>query len=306
MIRIFSDSIPFFKKEYGYPNFVEKDEICKEYVSAKELVSSLEKGDVALFESASNLGDDEFSIIASIRHIYGVGAYLLVALNPNMSCAVMKKDSYIFGASVDKDEEMVSFKDSETYNYKIELLEDKMMVIKPFISATLSYIQDKKEKKLPSNFEQAYWRYQTGASTMSEVCKSIDGTDFYGMCRTYENSVGYFVELYRRAPFILLISKKGFKDYEQLLSLLQSANDVGLVNGILKSIQKTYNVGRIDMWRLLRSFYDSRFYYNYLKKNPEFSETKVGRNLDIAMKEMQNNPNYFMQPSTDITFFDKK
>lgn len=306
MIRIFSDSIPFFKKEYGYPNFVEKDEICKEYVSAKELVSSLEKGDVALFESASNLGDDEFSIIASIRHIYGVGAYLLVALNPNMSCAVMKKDSYIFGASVDKDEEMVSFKDSETYNYKIELLEDKMMVIKPFVSATLSYIQDKKEKKLPSNFEQAYWRYQTGASTMSEVCKSIDGTDFYGMCRTYENSVGYFVELYRRAPFILLISKKGFKDYEQLLSLLQSANDVGLVNGILKSIQKTYNVGRIDMWRLLRSFYDSRFYYNYLKKNPEFAETKVGRHLDIAMKEMQNNPNYFMQPSTDITFFDKR
>lgn len=306
MIKIFSDSIPFFKKEYGYPNFVEKDEICKEYVSAKELVSSLEKGDVALFESASNLGDDEFSIIASIRHIYGVGAYLFVALNPNMSCAVMKKDSYIFGASVDKDEEMVSFKDSETYNYKIELLEDKMMVIKPFVSATLSYIQDKKEKKLPSNFEQAYWRYQTGASTMSEVCKSIDGTDFYGMCRTYENSVGYFVELYRRAPFILLISKKGFKDYEQLLSLLQSANDVGLVNGILKSIQKTYNVGRIDMWRLLRSFYDSRFYYNYLKKNPEFAETKVGRHLDIAMKEMQNNPNYFMQPSTDVVFFDKK
>lgn len=305
MIRIFSDSIPFFKKEYGYPNFVGKEDICKEYVSAKELVSSLEKGDVALFESASDLGDNEFSIIASIRHIYGVGAYLLVALNPNMSCAVMEKSSYALGVSIDNDEEVVSFKDNETYNYKIKLLEDRLAVIKPFVSATLSYIQDKKEKKLPSNFEEAYWRYQTGASTMAEVCKSIDGTDFYGMCRTYENTVDYFVELKKRAPFILLISKKGFKDYEQLLSLLQSASDVGLVNGILKSIQKTYNVGRIDMWRLLRSFYDSRFYYNYLKKNPEFAETKIGKHLDTAMKEMQNNPNYFMQPETDVARFFK-
>jgi hypothetical protein len=76
-----------------------------------------------------------------------------------------------------------------------------------------------------------------------------------------------------------------------------------LVNKTLERIQKHYDIGKIDLWRILHTVTLSEEYQELLKRDVEFSKSQIAYDLERKIKEMLGNPALFLKSQNNTAIF---
>ena len=80
-----------------------------------------------------------------------------------------------------------------------------------------------------------------------------------------------------------------------MIEIITPFTDKGLTYEALSTLENELQLSWTDLWRSLLAMKKSRFYFYYLKNNPELKKKPLYIDINNALKVLNKNPNVFIQ-----------
>jgi hypothetical protein len=268
--RIHQNAVDLLLNEYAIPSF------CIHSNSA-EMVGRADGETIIVISSLSDLGEGE-TVLMALRYIFEQSAHLLVLDNKDISTAKIEKVN----------------------EFRNDIVPNKAAFknIKTTADNLLNYVKDELSYyELPKNYPDYYWQYELGEVKLSDAYDSLGLSKpyFYKLCELYEKTIHFYRRQWQTSVEIIQTPKKRVMDYEKMIEIITPFTDKGLTYEALSTLENELQLSWTDLWRSLLAMKKSRFYFYYLKNNPELKKKPLYIDINNALKVLNKNPNVFIQ-----------
>jgi hypothetical protein len=268
MIKIFTDALSYFKKEYRYPD---DTVIYEQYTNIDEMIASLTPNDVALFDISNRLGESSQEVSLSIARIYNSGAHLLIDMDPLLSSVKMK---------------IIGYASDNTVIFDLQLDESVRNTLAPFAWLTVQPFEPR-EQDLIVRDDKWYWDFVLGKTSYASAQAALNSVTYkFGIpdislahgCKLYEKSSQYFKRLCSESRNLIITPRKNV-NYDYLEELLLNYKNSGVTFDMFTELQMFYKTGVIDTWRLIYGYVSNAHEQDIIAKYPSMADSHIISNL---------------------------
>ena len=268
--RFHKNAVNSIMDKYKIPTF------CIHSIS-NEMVGRAWNDTIIVVSSLSDLGEGH-QVLLALRHIFENNAYIFILDNENLSTAKIEKKIDVLNSLVPD--------------------VDKFNSVKRIVNDTLTYLDDELSfYDIPQDFPEQYWKYELGEVKLSDAYDSLGLSKpyFYKLCELYEKTIHFYRRQWQTSVEIIQTPKKRVMDYEKMIEIITPFTDKGLTYEALSTLENELQLSWTDLWRSLLAMKKSRFYFYYLKNNPELKKKPLYIDINNALKVLNKNPNVFIQ-----------